>query len=118
MQLNEGVFIKRIDTIGIHQATRPIPERRRPLIFADRRQRWTYAHALNFVYRIYLARASRNSIYELYAARELRKIPMAIREIVRASHCRKQAERGKKKSDICAENGARAKSIAFSKELE
>lgn len=69
-----------IDTIGIHQAMRPIPKRRRPLIFADRRrQQRTYAHALNFVYRIYLARASRNSIYELYAARELRKIPMAIR---------------------------------------
>jgi len=116
MQLNEGVFIKRIDTIGIHQATRSIPKRRRPLIFADRR---TYAHALNFVYRIYLARASRNSIYELYAARELRKIPMAIREIVRTSHCRKQAERGKKRY-LRQKRSARArvKSIPFNEESE
>lgn len=56
---NEGVFIKRIDTIGI-SPTRPISQRRGPLIFAERRRMRTP----DFVYRIYLARARRNSIYE------------------------------------------------------
>lgn len=76
------VFIKSIDTIGIRRAARPIPKRRRPLIFIDRRRR-RRPYALDFVYRIYLTRASRNSIYERCATRELRKIPAAIREIVR-----------------------------------
>jgi len=89
-----------------------------PLIFVDRRRRRrTYAHdALDFVYRIYLTRASRNSIYERRAARELRKIPTAIRRDSSRPIAVNKSDDAK--NDICAGNGAgaRAKSIPFNEE--
>lgn len=56
----------------------------------------------DFVYRVYLARARRNSIYERWP-RELRKIPPAIREIARrAIAVNKRARVSRQKRRITA----------------
>lgn len=78
---------------------------RRPALAAD-----VCAHALDFVYRIYLTRAGRNSIYERCATRELRKIPTRQSGTVYSPVVPIAVNKpGETKSDICA----RARKVDF-----